>query len=237
MPTKLKKKISPKRKKRAMIFIDNSNVYLAHKNQKKPMLDYPKLVDYFSKKFKLVSPKNLTVCRVVPPDFADLVEYKPPFRALCYLSIGVEITDYSEGEINYKPGTYGFIHYLAKNKIYPHYFVKYGRKEKGVDTALTADLISYCLKNEYDVAIIVASDRDYDYPVLEVMENGKEVIIAYWKDLLKLNSLHHTYSYLLDAFQDKKNFKTKTVQRPEYVYLDDLISQNPEIEYKHNHSE
>jgi|GEM_PF-2877353 len=52
--------------------------------------------------------------------------------------------------------------------------------EKGCDTAITADLVSLAVKDEYDVAIIVASDGDYAPAAKIVGDSGKSVELVYF---------------------------------------------------------
>jgi uncharacterized LabA/DUF88 family protein len=51
--------------------------------------------------------------------------------------------------------------WLQSTKKADEYGVYQSYQEKGCDTAITADVVSLAAKNEYDVAIIVASDGDY----------------------------------------------------------------------------
>ena len=53
--------------------------------------------------------------------------------------------------------------------------------EKGADTALTADLVTYAFRNEFDVAIIVSSDGDFEPPARQVRELHKRVEVMYFK--------------------------------------------------------
>ncbi len=51
-----------------------------------------------------------------------------------------------------------------------------GTEEKGVDTRLAADMISLAWEDNYDVAVLVSSDRDF-VPVAEFLDTkGKKVI-------------------------------------------------------------
>jgi uncharacterized LabA/DUF88 family protein len=54
-------------------------------------------------------------------------------------------------------------------------------KEKGGDTAITADIVSLAAKDEYDTAIIVASDGDY-LPAAKILEEyHKSVEVVYFQ--------------------------------------------------------
>jgi len=48
--------------------------------------------------------------------------------------------------------------------------------EKGVDAALSVDLIKYALNDVYDTAVLVSHDADYIPAVNFVQERGKEVV-------------------------------------------------------------
>ena len=50
--------------------------------------------------------------------------------------------------------------------------------EKGVDIQLATDMITHSFKNNYDVAILVASDNDYVGALQAVKDNGKNVEVA-----------------------------------------------------------
>lgn len=51
-----------------------------------------------------------------------------------------------------------------------------GTEEKGVDTAIATDVISLAWDDNYDVAVLVSSDRDF-IPVVESLSNkGIKVI-------------------------------------------------------------
>ena len=51
-----------------------------------------------------------------------------------------------------------------------------GSEEKGVDTRLTTAMISLAWVDNYDVAVLVSSDRDF-VPVVEFLETkGKKVV-------------------------------------------------------------
>lgn len=51
-----------------------------------------------------------------------------------------------------------------------------GSEEKGVDTRLTTAMISSAWIDNYDVAVLVSSDRDF-VPVVEFLETkGKKVV-------------------------------------------------------------
>ena len=62
---------------------------------------------------------------------------------------------------------------------------EYGRyrsyREKGCDTAVTADIVSLAARDEYDTAIIVASDGDYAPAAKALGDDGKYVEVIYFQ--------------------------------------------------------
>jgi uncharacterized LabA/DUF88 family protein len=55
------------------------------------------------------------------------------------------------------------------------------RKAKGVDIALTKDLLSHAFMGNYDVAVLIAGDADYVPVVEEVKRLGKRVIVSFFE--------------------------------------------------------
>lgn len=70
--------------------------------------------------------------------------------------------------------------WLQSTKKADEYGVYQSYQEKGCDTAITADVVSLAAKNEYDVAIIVASDGDYAPAAKTVASLGKSVELVYF---------------------------------------------------------
>jgi uncharacterized LabA/DUF88 family protein len=60
------------------------------------------------------------------------------------------------------------------------YGVYQSYQEKGCDTAITADVVFLAANDEYDVAIIVASDGDYAPAAKTVTSLGKSVELVYF---------------------------------------------------------
>ena len=54
------------------------------------------------------------------------------------------------------------------------------QKAKGVDIALTKDMLSHAYQSDYDPAILVGGDRDYVPLVEKVKSLGKRVHIAFF---------------------------------------------------------
>ena len=60
------------------------------------------------------------------------------------------------------------------------YGVYQSYREKGCDTAITTDVVSLAANDEYDTAIIVASDGDYAPPAKTLRNYGKSVEVVYF---------------------------------------------------------
>lgn len=61
------------------------------------------------------------------------------------------------------------------------YGVYQSYREKGSDTAITADIVSLAARDEYDAALIVASDGDYKPAAQILVEYGKSVELVYFQ--------------------------------------------------------
>ncbi|MCH7969012.1 MAG: NYN domain-containing protein [Thaumarchaeota archaeon] len=55
-------------------------------------------------------------------------------------------------------------------------------KQKGVDTILALDMLEKALSNQYDVAILVAGDRDHTPIAKAVKNSGKQVFGVYYEE-------------------------------------------------------
>ena len=66
----------------------------------------------------------------------------------------------------------------------PEVFKKKKKEEKakGVDIALTKDMLTNAFLNNYDVAVLIAGDGDYVPLVEEVKRLGKVVYLSFFKD-------------------------------------------------------
>jgi uncharacterized LabA/DUF88 family protein len=53
-------------------------------------------------------------------------------------------------------------------------------KTKAVDIALCTDILSHAYLNNYDVAMLVAGDRDYVPLIEELKHHGKVVVVAFF---------------------------------------------------------
>ncbi len=69
----------------------------------------------------------------------------------------------------------------------PYYELKLGRLEprngtvveKGVDVKLALDMVMFCVRDQYDVAILISADGDFADAVQYVKDMGKHVEVAY----------------------------------------------------------
>jgi len=76
--------------------------------------------------------------------------------------------------------------FLASLKHIPYLEVKLGRLEprgstyveKGIDVAISVDMLSMAVKNIYDTAILVSCDGDYVKAIDAVKDTGKHVEVA-----------------------------------------------------------
>ena len=57
--------------------------------------------------------------------------------------------------------------------------VRKSEKAKGVDIALTKDMLVHAFQNNYDIAVLVAGDGDYVPVIEEVKRQGKRVILQF----------------------------------------------------------
>ena len=79
--------------------------------------------------------------------------------------------------------------FLASLKRVPYLEIKLGRLEprggtyveKGIDVAISVDMLSMAVKNVYDTAILVSCDGDYAHAVDAVKDTGKHVEVACFK--------------------------------------------------------
>jgi uncharacterized LabA/DUF88 family protein len=71
---------------------------------------------------------------------------------------------------------------LRKLRFDPQVFKKASgsAKSKGVDIALTKDMLSHAFRNNYDAAVLVAGDADYLPLIDEVKRLGKTVCVSFF---------------------------------------------------------
>jgi hypothetical protein len=73
---------------------------------------------------------------------------------------------------------------LRACKFSPEVFKKESRqaKAKGVDIALTKDMLSHAFRDNYEIAVLVAGDGDYVPVVEEVQRLGKLVFVLFFEN-------------------------------------------------------
>lgn len=156
---------------RAVIFIDNSNVY-------KHLADLHK-VD--PKWCKLYDPKHLGEKLVGNRELTRILFYcSPPPQRL--------------QQTNAKAYNIQIAYFDAVKKI-DKLDLKYGTLklnqgvlvEKNLDTQLTSDVLRMAAQNEFDVAIIVTNDGDYVSPVESLKSFGKKVEVAYFRQKVSMD--------------------------------------------------
>ena len=142
---------------RVMIFIDGSNLYHSLKNFfKRTDIDIGKLSRRLLDKRRLVRIYyyNAKVgLKEEPQRYRDQQAFFDSVSAIPYCELRLGRLVY----INW-PNTPPF--------------------EKGVDIQLATDMITHSLKNNYDVAVLVAGDNDYVGALQAVKDNGKNVEVA-----------------------------------------------------------
>jgi uncharacterized LabA/DUF88 family protein len=71
---------------------------------------------------------------------------------------------------------------LRRNGFTPMVFkkIRKDQKAKGVDIALTKDMLMEAVRDHYDIAVLLAGDGDYVPVVDEIQRLGKQVIVAFW---------------------------------------------------------
>jgi NYN domain len=71
-------------------------------------------------------------------------------------------------------------------------------KAKGVDIALTKDMLCHAFRNNYDVAVLVAGDGDYVPVVEEIKRMGKIVVVCFFSS----SGLSDQLRRAADVYQD-----------------------------------
>lgn len=73
-------------------------------------------------------------------------------------------------------------------------------RPKGVDIALTKDMLSHAFRDNYEIAVLVAGDGDYLPVIEEVKRLGKLVYVWFFED-----GLHPSVKLAADHFTDLTN--------------------------------
>lgn len=157
-----------KSKKRVAVFIDNSNVF-------KHLVGLCKIDPQWC---KLYDPEKLSKKLAGERTLVGIYFYCTPPPS--YL-----LQEGPKGEKKY----WTQMSYYEAIKKLPNIELKFGRltgnkdnlNEKNLDTQLTADMIKLAAANEYDVAILVSNDGDYQSAVETVKSFGKKVEVVFFK--------------------------------------------------------
>ena len=145
------------RTERVMIFIDGSNLYHCLKNFfRRTDIDIGKLCNRLLDKRRLVRIYYYNAK-------VGLKEEPQRYRDQQAFFASVSAIPYSELRLG------RLVYYNWPNT--PPY-------EKGVDIQLATDMVTHSFKNNYDVAVLVASDTDYVGALQSVKDNGKHVEVA-----------------------------------------------------------
>ncbi len=143
---------------RVMIFIDGSNLYHSLKGFfKRTDIDIGKLARKLLDKRRLVRLYYYNAK-------VGLKEEPQRYRDQQAFFASVNTIPYSELRL-------GRLVYTGNWPNTPPY-------EKGVDIQLATDMITHSFKNNYDVAVLAASDTDYVGALQAVKDNGKHVEVA-----------------------------------------------------------
>lgn len=145
-------------KKKLVIFIDNSNLFKGLEGFRKNFrIDFLKLINHIKdmKNDRMLVAQNIYVSIIKSKDNKERKEL---------------------GFFN-KLRRMGFNVVVVGGKIYDDKFF-----EKGLDTALTMDMLEMALKGVYDVAALIAGDGDYTNLVKKVRGEGKEVEVYFFNN-------------------------------------------------------
>ena len=84
--------------------------------------------------------------------------------------------------------------------FHPEVFKKTQGKSKGVDIMLCKDMLAHAFRDNYDTAVLVAGDGDYEPLVDEVKRIGKNVIVAFFEDPAAKSGLNPRLKLASDFF-------------------------------------
>lgn len=158
------------RTKKWMMFVDGENLTIRaqklaeHQGSKLRKSDNWMQNTYFW--FEGFRPESLVVGLLIP----DLQQY--PLRSYYYTVVTGD--EPLRAQVTRHLWTVGFS---------PSVFRK-GKedKTKGVDIAMATDMLSHAFMGNYDVAVLVAGDKDYLPMVESVKRLGKLVIVAFFEE-------------------------------------------------------
>jgi uncharacterized LabA/DUF88 family protein len=82
----------------------------------------------------------------------------------------------------------------------PQVFKKLAGKSKGVDIALTKDMLAHAFEDHYDMAMLFAGDRDYVPLIEEVKRRGKNVYVCFFAGEQEKSGLAPEVRLVADQF-------------------------------------
>lgn len=137
---------------------------------------------------------------------------KPPFSGL---RLARDLTNFvSAGREHVKIRRFWFASYqgdeqyhrqlctaLRENDFEPVLFRKRGGKEKGVDIALTKEILVNAFNQNFDIALLVAGDADYIELIKEIKRYGPIVTGAFF-----LHGLSEDLRLAFDSFKNLEDF-------------------------------
>lgn len=153
---------------KVMMFIDGANLFHGCKNYKSGyQIDLLKLRDVLLDGRDLI---RVYYYGSLPTDDKNAIEnQKRFFNFLEYNGFKVPVIPLRKREVKFTCEKCGAENIIEKNA------------EKGVDTALATDLISFGIMRYYDTGIIVSGDLDYFKAIEEVQRKGVKIEIAYFR--------------------------------------------------------
>lgn len=175
-----------------MLFVDGENLTIrAQKLAEQKTIEFPKGRVY-SKDVFIWMPET----RATDPFMFRGRTDQPAIRAHYYTSVVGDDVRVNSVELALR--ALGFQPEVFKKD-------KQEEKAKGVDVALTKDLLSHAFRDNYDTAVLIAGDGDYVPLVEEVKRLGKVVCVTFFMGQnLGLNEKLHLASDIL--FDMKKYF-------------------------------
>lgn len=159
--------------RKVAVFIDNSNVY-------KHLVRLNRIDRNWIKTY---NPKHLAEILAGNRELTSVFFYCSPPPKFMLKSNTLKERNYLR-QISY---------YQAIKKL-PKLYVKYRRltgnkdylQEKNFDTQLTSDMIKLPAEDQYDTAILVSNDEDYESAVWTVNSFKKEVELVYFKKYVSM---------------------------------------------------
>jgi len=157
--------------KRVAIFLDNSNIFHNIKKIKKSNPSWVCLYDPLFLAKKLAGKLNLV--------YVGFYCVRPP----SYLLAG---SDTEKRKYNIAQKYYGEIEKLNSVAVKFGYLkgTRGDLHEKNLDTRISTDMVTMAALDEYDVAILISNDGDYESAVENTKKFKKKIVVAFFKGSL-----------------------------------------------------